>query len=243
MNFFYIFFIIIITLSSQTKPDYSQTEKLLKKYIYKGYVAYGKWFKAKKDIQILNEEIKKLSDQSEKISEGEIDKSLLINLYNLSVISLILNHYPVASIMKIENAFKKKFIIYRNASYSLDELEKSILMKKYPDPRLHFALVCAALSCPYLQQFAYKSDNLDKTLDTVTSEFINNSNLNSFTGTVKISKIFDWYKHDFGGEKNLFAFLNRYLKSIQLGPDVEIGYNDYNWKLNGEVSLISNFSK
>ena len=48
---------------------------------------------------------------------------------------------------------------------SLDNIEHGTLRKKYNDPRIHFALVCASISCPRLRNEAYMADKLDAQLD------------------------------------------------------------------------------
>ena len=240
MRFLLIILFIAPFSMAQDKIDYTNMESLLKPYIYKGYVAYEKWDRSETDKKKLDVLLNYLAKASTKKLSKKDEKALLINIYNLSVIQLVLKNFPVASIMKIDNAFKKKFITYKNKLYSLDELEKGILYKKYKDARLHFALVCAALSCPYLIPDAYKGKSLDKMLDKVSSDFINNPKLNQIdVNEAKVSKIFDWYANHFGGKKNIYKFLNKFLKNKQLTNDTKIEFIPYSWKLNGESSFRS----
>ena len=153
-----------------------------------------------------------------------------INAYNAFTFKLILNNYPVGSITDLDGGapWKVKWIKLGDKTYSLNNIEHDIIRPRYGDPRIHFAVVCAAKSCPPLLNKAFKPDMLNLQLDAVTRKFINNSNFNQVNGDVRVSKIFDWYKEDFG---NLKDYLNQYLgQKIPTGK--EIGFMDYDWSLN-----------
>ena len=116
---------------------------------------------------------------------------------------------------------------------TLDQLEKETLLKKYPDPRIHFAVVCAALGCPQLTNYAYKPEYLDKQLDVVTSKSLNRDyfiRIRPSQQKAEISKIFEWYRSDFG-ENNILPFINKY-RDKKIPESFEVVYYEYDWNLN-----------
>ena len=107
------------------------------------------------------------------------------------------------------------------------------------DPRIHFALVCGSRSCARIR--FYEPDHIDEQLEIATKNFLNSSEVVIFPEENKIllSQIFNWYKRDFGGTREIFQFLLRYLdqdeKSIFLKTNrdrIVIEYLFYDWNLN-----------
>lgn len=151
-------------------------------------------------------------------------KAFWINTYNAAVVRLILEHYPVKSIMDITGAFDLPLVEFGDEKLSLNQIEKEKLFKKFPDARLHFALVCAAISCPALRAEAYADEwetiplvdgtklsnqrvSLDAQLDDASAGFIQDATKNQFdpsTGTLRLSQIFNWYAKDFAAYADLF---------------------------------------
>jgi hypothetical protein len=111
----------------------------------------------------------------------------------------------------------------------LDRIEKEMLISPYKDPRIHFAVVCAASSCPPLLNEAWTKENIEAKLEEQSRKFINNSLFNSLSSkSIEISKIFEWYSSDFG---NVISFLNKYAK-ISIDSKAKIKYKAYDWGLN-----------
>ncbi len=154
-----------------------------------------------------------------------------INAYNAFTVKLIVDNYPVSSITDLEggNPWKKRWISLGNQKYTLDQIEKEILLKKYKDARVHFAVNCAAKSCPALLNKAWTASNLESNFEKQTKAFINNSKFNDISAkSAKLSKLFDWYASDFGDVK---TFINKY-SSTQLKSNAKISFLEYDWKLN-----------
>jgi len=154
-----------------------------------------------------------------------------VNAYNAFTIRLVLDHYPIASIKEAFNGkpFDEKWIELAGNQYSLNQIEKDIIFGQTDDPRLHFALNCAAKSCPPLYYKAFRGELLDKQLELVTHKFVNDDSRNTITNSrIEVSRIFDWYKKDF---KDLRDFLYRYSMS-KIPAGVGIRYKDYDWSLN-----------
>lgn len=155
-----------------------------------------------------------------------------INLYNAATVLLIIDHYPLQSITQLDNGntWSIKRIKVGNKTYALDEIEKQKLLKRFGDPRVHFAVNCAARSCPPLLNKAYTAANLEAQLEAQTRAFINNSMYNQLQKRkVTISKIFDWYAEDFGND--VVAYLQRYAQT-SINDNAKVQFNTYDWKLN-----------
>ena len=144
-------------------------------------------------------------------------------------------------------------------SLTLGYIEHEILRKKFNEPRIHFAIVCASRSCPALRSEAYRFDLLERQLHEQTVRFINDPNRGSrWDGTKErlyISKIFKWYKQDFKKTASpaesstrskkpgnyLLAFIKPYIRNlsmldpIPIKPDTRLSYLPYDWSLNEQI--------
>ena len=172
-----------------------------------------------------------------------------INAYNAYTVSLVLEHYPVRSIRSIGwvpgSAFRTKFIpmaALADGDLSLDDIEHGHLRKEFHEPRIHFAIVCASVSCPPLRSEAYRPADLDRQLDEQARRFLGDPTKNRVereSRTLRLSPIFKWFREDF--EKaagSVPAFVARYVDPATAAacrePDVRIEFLDYDWSLNGK---------
>ena len=228
-------------VSAAAPIDHSAYDKLLKKYVNeKGLVNY-KGFKA--DQPALNQYLNLLSKTPPAASWSKNDQmAYWINAYNAYTIRLILDHYPVQSIKDIGSKIKIpfvttpwaiKFFEIGGTKMSLDNIEHGTLRKKYNEPRIHFALVCAAMSCPRLRNEAYLGDKLDRQLDDQGRDFLNNLAKNKpGKATAQLSKYFDWYKGDWSNNgQSVVGWVNKY-SSVKIDNSTAISFLEYNWKLN-----------
>ncbi|OGR88885.1 MAG: hypothetical protein A2992_09425 [Elusimicrobia bacterium RIFCSPLOWO2_01_FULL_59_12] len=170
--------------------------------------------------------------------------AFLINLYNARTLLLIIDHYPIASIKKIGNLLKgpwdQPVVRLFGQTMTLGHLEHEILRKRYNEPRIHFALVCAAKGCPPLRAEPYAADALDRQLDDQGRRFMRDSAKNRLdrnAGVLYLSPIFDWFKNDFTGKsESLQAFVAPYLSAADASfltkNTVKIRFTDYDWSLN-----------
>jgi hypothetical protein len=190
---------------------------------YKGFAA---------DREQLKAYLKALAQTSPAAGWSRAEKmAYWINAYNAFTVDLIVEHYPLKSITQLDGGktWDVKRIEIEGKKYSLNDLENSILRPQFSDARIHFAINCAARSCPPLHNRAYTADNLERTLEERTRRFIRNERYNRIRPTrAEVSKIFDWYADDFG---DLRAFLSRYA-SITLAPTAEVVFLEYDWGLN-----------
>ncbi|MBT33389.1 MAG: DUF547 domain-containing protein [Thalassobius sp.] len=229
--------IIAIFLSSfaQAKPldaFFSEADMFLKKWVENGNINYGKLKENFHEIEVLNKQIAQadLSNASE-----DEKKAFYINAYNLLVIYQITKYYPIKSALDKSGFFDKFNHKVAGETTTLDRIEKKYLILKYHDPRIHFAIACAAVSCPQLASFAYKPNTLDTQLDTRTKLAMNKDyvvKVSSKEKEVNISKIFEWYAVDFGGKESAtLDFINQY-RNTKIPAGYDLNFMEYNWNLN-----------
>ena len=168
-----------------------------------------------------------------------------INAYNALVIKGVVDHYPITSVRKVKlfNGFFSRLKFQAaGKTYSLDQIEHGILREEFPDPRVHFAIVCASSSCPPLGNRAFSTETLEERLETVTFNFIRNPEqvrIDRAKRTVHLSKIFKWYTDDFKmGYDGVTDFLADYLPpedaEYLASTDVQLRHLDYDWTLNDQ---------
>lgn len=219
------------TANSAVNVDHSQWDKLLKKYVNnEGFVNYEGF---QKNRAQLDNYLKMLSEQDPN-NDWSVQELLAyyINLYNASTVELILNNYPTKSIQDIKGNFTTGFIKIGNRELSLGGLENGVL-RKMGEPRIHFAVNCASVSCPKLMNEAYTASKINEQLDRAVKEFINSDKNDISANNPKLSSIFDWYQKDFkvNGKQDVVGFINQYSKT-KINPGATLTYKDYNWNLN-----------
>ena len=167
-----------------------------------------------------------------------------INLYNSLTIKVVLEHYPVKSIKDIKlsgifkpGPWKKELISIEGRELSLDNIEHDILRPIWKDNRVHYAVNCASIGCPNLQNSAFTSVNTENLLNQGAKDYINHSRgvqLNK--NVLKTSSIYKWFKEDFGDSENsllkhLILYANPSLKAKLQNFRGKIKYG-YDWSLN-----------
>ena len=182
--------------------------------------------------------------------------AFLINAYNAFTVELILTRYPDLKSIKdlgsfVQSPWKKKFFRLLGQERSLDEVEHEMIRAPgvFDDPRIHVAVVCASIGCPMLRNEAFVAERLDAQLDDAMRRFLSDRSRNRFdttTGTLMVSKIFDWYGKDFArghkGIDSLHTLLARHADVLgattpQAQADIRAGrsklaFLDYDWALN-----------
>ena len=179
-----------------------------------------------------------------------------INSYNFLVIGEVVRRLEqrpsgLASVRDVKDFFDAPVVEVEHVKYSLDAFERHFLFADFDrtsdhpparlDPRVHFAIVCAARACPPLAARPYRAATLDRDLDEITRRALGSPSHvreDEATGRFAISSIFDWYEKDFGGRKGVIAFLQRY-GPIRLrqaiarrGSEALSGFIAWDWRLN-----------
>ncbi len=173
--------------------------------------------------------------------DNETLKAFYINAYNLHVINKVTDVYPIKSILKNPGFFKSDEVEVANTIMTLNSLEKDKLLSVYDDPRFHFVLVCGALGCPPITDFAYTPSKLEDQLDVQTRAALNDPNFIKVEDkNVGLSQIFKWYMAEFGkSQPAVITYINQYRETpIDTGSKVD--YYNYDWSLNDTSQTSAN---
>jgi len=165
-------------------------------------------------------------------------KAFWINAYNAYTLKLILDNYPLKSIMSIKkngkDAWNIPFAIVGEKTYTLNHIEHEILRKDFNDPRIHVGVNCASGSCPQLGNFAFTEENIETELERLMKLFINDSTRNKITQKkITVSKLFEWFKEDLTKEGSLIDYFNKY-STIKINKKAKVRFLAYDWNLNGK---------
>ena len=174
--------------------------------------------------------------------------AFLINAYNAFTVEKILMRYPNLKSIRdfgtvFGNPWKDRFFKLLGRDSYLDQIEHEMLRKPgaYGEPRVHYAVNCAAIGCPMLREEAYAADKLERQLEQQAVRFLSDRTRNRFNpagGRLEVSKIFDWFKEDFGAREQYFA---KYAKLLADAPGEQqavaegkspLAFLEYDWSLN-----------
>lgn len=219
--------------------EYPKLSELLSKHVADGLVDYPA---VQKDSALLKTFLNEAASVEQEIFAAWNEQerlAFLINLYNAATLQLILEHYPLESIKDIGGLFsgpwKQKVVPLFGERISLDDLEHGIIRSDYHEPRIHFALVCAARGCPPLRFEPYLPTKLDEQLDEQGRRFLLQSpkknRYDTATKTLFLSPLFKWYRKDFKASAgSLIEYVRKYLPEVE--PKAKIRYTTYDWSLN-----------
>ena len=233
---------------SKVGISHAQWDALLKKYIVEGkngvnlfnYSAVSTADKAALKAYINNLQAAKITT----FPRAE-QYAFWVNLYNAATIDVVLDHYPVESITKINispgffarGPWDKKLFKIEGKELTLNDIEHRILRPIWNDPRTHYAVNCASIGCPNLAKSAFTASNTEELLNAGAKAFINsNRGARVENGKLIVSSIYDWFKVDFGGnDAGVIAHLKKYAApalNAKLDGISTISDSQYNWNLN-----------
>jgi hypothetical protein len=242
--------VLVAPVAAAAPPDYKVWGELLSKYYdpAKGMSYKGLKDHDKKTIDDLRHQMATVDVQA--LSRND-QFAYWINLYNINVVGLVVDHYPVASIKDLStdpfiklNVFKKDIVQTKKGAMSLNDVENDKIREGYKDPRIHFAINCAAKSCPPIRTEPYEGAKINEQLDDQVRKFLDGphgARIEKSGGqtVVHVTKVMDWFSADFqkwgNGQIN---FLKRYVsgpKRNQMdaaGNQIDLKFDDYDWKLN-----------
>lgn len=212
---------------------FKQTDLFLKTYVVDGTVKYQSIQKNKIAIQKLEKSIQNIAPEK---LDANTRKAFFVNAYNLLVIVKLQKKMPKSKVTEISDFFTKEDIKIGGKWISLDDLEKTLLFKEFPDPRLHLVLVCGAKGCPPLLNRAYLPATLEPQLEERMRVLCNDTNFIQYDpsmGICGLNMIFQWYEKDFlKSNKSVLEFINRYRINI-ISAQVKIKFYNYDWRVNG----------
>ena len=222
-------------------------DELLQRYVDDlGRVNYRRWKAEGADV--LRVWLESLADVDlADFTDADARLALWLNAYNAIALSQVLEVYPIASIrpkvlgipnwLSFLDFFTRSNTIIGGKKYSLNQIEHAILRPEFAEPRIHFALVCAAVGCPLLRRGAYFPESVRTQLEADASRFIHNPDKVRYDAekkTLYLSKIFKWYGEDFVKAAGSVAeYVGGYL-----GPEAAVGdgwaivFLPYDWNLN-----------
>lgn len=242
---------------------YTAYGELLHRYIAGTRVNYTHLTRDRVALDAVAADIGIVSEDEFKSWTREEQIAYWINAYNIFTLQAIVNHYPIRRrwfswlTFSPHNSIKQIPGVWTGLQWhgaghelTLDEIEHGILRKKYDEPRIHFAVNCAAISCPPLRAEPYIGIQLDEQLSQAARDFLNSDlGLQIDGSTLLVSKIFDWYGEDFFSnyaesidtkysslEQAILGFVAAYgpLEAVRLIQDemARIKFLKYNWALN-----------
>ncbi|MDB2672328.1 DUF547 domain-containing protein [Flavobacteriaceae bacterium] len=194
-----------------------------------GNVNYKSW---KKDTTYLDNYLQTLEENPPVEAWSKSDSlAYFINAYNAVTVKLILDKYPLKSIWNLVTPWRFKRFTLNGEKVSLNHIEHEIL-RKMNEPRIHFAINCASASCPKLINVAFESHTMEKQLEQVTRDFINDPKRNKLSEKkIEISRIFQWFSDDFGNKKERIAFIRKYANQ-PFNENPKVDFLTYDWQLN-----------
>jgi hypothetical protein len=232
---------------AQTLPDDAVFDRVLGGYVRDGLVDYRGLAGNRNDLDLYLEQLGRTSPADLERASREVRLAFWINAYNACALRLVLHHYPLRSgggghansVRQIPDAWTRQFCRVAQRDRSLDGIVHGIV-RPLGEPRALFAVACPSRSCPPLAAEAYRGDRLNTQLDSAVTRFLTDSSRYALTDgappTLRVNKILDWYKEDFGGTAGVVAFLRRFVPPGQartLEPGrVRVEYFDYDWTLN-----------
>ena len=238
-----ILFVLLLSnqLANADALDQSneQYAKVLNSYVKDGLVDYSGLKSSPQDLNQYLEETSLVTKETFGMWSKNEQLAFLINLYNAQTLDLIADNYPVKSIKDIASdsggPWEQPIVNLFGEKITLNTLEHEVIRENYPEPRIHFALVCAALGCPVLINKPYQLTILDKQLDKQTKLFLMDPDKNSIDTNeqiLRLSPIFDWFKEDFIKQSgSAVEFVNPYFGN-QATKEFKIEYTNYDWSLN-----------
>ncbi len=227
-------------LNTNSQPvTHEKWTALLQKHVKpSGLVDYQGFVDDKKELEAYLELLESNHPNDENWSEEE-RLAYWMNVYNAFTIKLVVDHYPTKSIKDIKkgitfvnSVWDIKFIKIQGATYDLNNIEHSILRKRFDEPRIHFAINCASISCPNLRDEAFVPGRLEEQLTEQARLFLSDESKNKIAkDKVELSKIFSWFGGDFKKETTLIQYLNKY-SPVPIDDNAEKSFLDYDWNLN-----------
>lgn len=165
-----------------------------------------------------------------------------INLYNATTVGLVVDAYPVDSIKRVQGGllrqgpWTRKRLSIKGEAVSLDDIEHRILRPNWKDPRIHYAINCAALGCPNLAAHAFTASKANAMLDEGARAFVNHPRAFRLErGALVASSIYDWFAVDFGGPDGVVKHARRFASpataAMLRGKSRPDRYS-YDWSLN-----------
>ncbi len=226
----------LLTTAALASADKSY-DALLKQYVTpNGFVNYDG---LAADRESLDTYIGGLATVDLASLSGDDRLATLINAYNAFMLETILENRPIDKVTDIDGVFKQERFILAGEPVSLDEVEHEMIRKQFDEPRIHWAVNCAALSCPPLRAEAYTGERLEEQLADQTQRVHADAKFVDYDGgdTITLSGLYSYYADDFKqGHDSVLPYVAQYVpalrEQLEAGNAPSIEYNKYDWTPN-----------
>ncbi|MEL4895679.1 DUF547 domain-containing protein [Crocosphaera sp. Alani8] len=244
----------IETIVSANPFDYQDYATVLETYVNEGGLVDYEGLQANREqLDRFNRSLGEVTPEVYNSWSEEEKLAFLINAYNSFTLESIIDQNPLkASIREIPGVWKRRKFFLTQTEKTLDNIEHDVIRQEFNEPRIHAALVCAAISCPPLRNEPYLPERLDAQLEDQSEKWIASSHgfqIDRQNNSVAISAIFKWFGEDwletysteekFAGserEKAALNFISQYvppeIRTYLAQGNYRINYLDYDWSLN-----------
>ena len=243
-----------VGVAANQSLNYRDYAEVLQTYVSdRGLVDYNGLQANREQLDRFNQSLGNISPETYAAWNEAEQIAFLTNAYNAFTLQSIIDRQPLDdSIRDIPGVWKRRKFALAGKELTLDNIEHDILRKDFNEPRIHVALVCAAISCPPLRNEPYLSEQLDAQLDDQTAKFASSPHgldIDRQDKRVYLSSIFKWYGQDFeptygvedefNGNDKQRAVLNYFSSTLDSQErefleqeDYRVKYLDYDWSLN-----------
>lgn len=241
-------------IGSTETVDHTSWDRQLKAFVQPGPDGLNRvdYMALKKDgRQTLEAYLRRLEQVDPRRLDRAEQFAFLANLYNAKTVEIVVARYPVKSILEISlggglvaaisgGPWKAKVLKVGGIELSLDDIEHAILRPIFKDPRVHYALNCASVSCPNLRTEAFTGARLNEQLEAAAHAYVNSPRgVRLDAGRLIFSSIYVWYRADFGdSDQGVLQHLRQYAGPA-LGQELtrvtSIADHAYDWGLNDAI--------
>ena len=244
--------------AAQEIPDHADFTGILADIVQTSRVDYAALQNRRADLAGYLDQLAGTDPATLESASAEVQLAFWINAYNACMLDRVATHYPIQknaglvgsirnafadrpdnSVWQIRDVFTGAFCDVAGATRSLDEIEHEIIRPTWGEPRIHFAVNCAALSCPPLAAEAYVPERLEDQLDRAVHGLVASPEhflIDRSNGSLTLNRVLDWYGGDFGGTDGLLDFFARYVSEEDAEflkrPGVDVRFFEYDWTLN-----------
>ena len=200
-----------------------------------GRFAYDRLFNSETLTARFDAYIAEIATANVNCLNGKEQLAFWINAYNANVVRGVLEHYPVGSVLDLEGFFDRTKHTVAGYELSLNEVENSRIRVVFEEPRVHFALNCASLSCPPLRAEPFNGQQLDSQLEEQATAFLNaTTEVDTNAMEIRLNRILQWFGGDFddvGGVREFVARRVPQTAAVRNERNV-IVFREYDWGLN-----------
>jgi len=246
--------------SDAVLPDHAAFTRVLQQVVRGPLVDYAGLVRLRDDLDLYIASLGATAPSTIEAAPRDAQLALWINAYNACMLKLVTDHYPIRrggaglfgsirnmfagypanSVWQIRDVFSRAHCPVAGAQRSQDEIEHEIIRPRFGEPRIHFAVNCAARSCPVLWPEAYEADRLDDQLDRAVRQLMSNpTHFRIDRGsptTLRLNRVLDWYQEDFDGVDGIRMFFADYAvgsdRDLLVDNRTQVAFFEYDWTLN-----------